>query len=165
MKALNKLLFALVACHIMCGCYGNSQDTPEDVVSTFAQCVASNDIEGALSCFEYGEELSSLIGDCSGNGFYLSDIQNVISAADKSQLLPDISYEIIDSDVHGDKGNVRVKFSYTFDDGENTYNNDEEIAIPVYFNDGQWWIGESYSKNQREMARRGLKFLEKLGSH
>jgi hypothetical protein len=95
----------------------------------------------------------------------LSDIQNVISAADESQLLPDISYEIIDSDVHGDKGNVRVKFSYTFDDGENTYNNDEEIAIPVYFNDGQWWIGESYSKNQREMARRGLKFLEKLGSH
>lgn len=163
-KAVRMNVSAILLSILLAGCYGNAQDTPESVVDTFAQSMASMDIESAVSCFEYGDEILSLMGGMSNTDFSISALQGYISAAKESELLPDITYEIIDSDIQEDKGSVRVKFTYRFDDGETVHENSNEEVFPVYLHEGQWWIGEGYSKSQREMARRGLKFLEKIGS-
>jgi len=163
-KAVRMNVSAILLSILLAGCYGSAQDTPESVVDTFAQSMASMDIESAVSCFEYGDEILSLMGGMSNTDFSISALQGYISAAKESELLPDITYEIIDSDIQEDKGSVRVKFTYRFDDGETVHENSNEEVFPVYLHEGQWWIGEGYSKSQREMARRGLKFLEKIGS-
>ncbi len=163
-KAVKTNVSAILLGTLLAGCYGNAQDTPESVVDTFAQSMASMDIESAVSCFEYGDEILSLMGGMSNTDFSVSALQGYISAAKESELLPDITYEIIDSDIQEDKGSVRVRFTYRFDDGETVHENSDEEVFPVYLHEGQWWIGEGYSKSQREMARRGLKFLEKIGS-
>ena len=163
-KAVRMNVSAILLSILLAGCYGNAQDTPESVVDTFAQSMASMDIESAVSCFEYGDEILSLMGGMSNTDFSVSALQGYISAAKESELLPDITYEIIDSDIQEDKGSVRVRFTYRFDDGETIHENSDEEVFPVYLHEGQWWIGEGYSKSQREMARRGLKFLEKIGS-
>ena len=157
-------VFAILTCVMLSGCHRNFQDTPEDVVDTFAQSIASMDLESAVSCFEYGDEILSLMGGMTDNDFSVSTLQGYISAAKESQLLPDITYEIVSSEIHDEKGTVRVKFTYSFDDGETLHESSDEEVFPVYFHDGQWWIGEGYSKSEREMARRGMKFLEKIGS-
>lgn len=162
MDSKNKLaswLFALLSGLLLIGCYGHSQDTPEAVVDTFAQSMTTMDVETAASCFEYGEEILSMIGVSD-----VSVMQDYITAAKESQLLPDITYEIVSSDIKEDKGYIRVKFTSRFDDGETVHESSTEEVFPVYFHEGQWWIGEGYSKSEREMARRGKIFLEKIGS-
>ena len=157
-------VLVILADILFAGCHRNFQDTPEDVVDTFAQSIASMDIESAVSCFEYGDEILSLMGGMTDNDFSVSSLQGYISAAKESQLLPDITYEIVSSEIHDEKGTVRVKFTYSFDDGETLHESSNEEVFPVYLHDGQWWIGEGFSKSEREMARRGMKFLEKIGS-
>lgn len=151
-------------CFLFAGCYGHYQDTPEAVVDTFAQSIASMDIESAASCFEYGDEILSFMSGMSDSDISVSTLQAYISAAKESELLPEITYEILNSDINEDKGTVRVKFTYSFDDGETVHESSNEEVFPVYLHEGQWWIGEGYSNSEREMARRGLKFLEKIGS-
>ena len=148
-------VLAILLSTSLAGCHRNVQDTPESVVDTFAQSMASMDIESAISCLEYSDEILSLMDGTSDSDF---------SAAKESELLPDISYEIIDSNIQEDKGRVRVKFTYRFDDGETVHEKSDEEIFPVYLHDGQWWIGEGYTKSQREMTRRGMKFLEKIAS-
>lgn len=153
------------ACFLFAGCNGHSQDTPEAVVNTFAQSMASMDVESAACCFEYGDEILSFMSGMSDTDMSVSTLQTYITAAKESELLPEITYEILNSDIHEDKGTVRVKFTYRFDDGETVHESSDEEDFPVYLHDGQWWIGEGYSKSEREMARRGLKFLEQISSH
>ena len=105
MDSKNKLaswLFALLSGLLLIGCYGHSQDTPEAVVDTFAQSMTAMDVETAASCFEYGEEILSMIGVS-----VVSVMQDYITAAKESQLLPDITYEIVSSDIQEDKGYIR----------------------------------------------------------
>ena len=154
----------LLICIIFSGCHRNLQDTPESVVETFAQSMASMDVESAMSCFEYGDEILSMMTGLSGSDFSASALQSYITAAKESELLPEITYEIVSSDINEDKGTIKVKFSFRFDDGETVHESTDEEVFPVYFHEGQWWIGEGYSKSQREMAKRGMKFLEKISS-
>lgn len=155
----------VLLCTILVGCYEHSQDTPEAVAETFAQSIATQDVESAVNCFEYGDEIMSFMGEMTGSDFSLSAMQRYISAAKESQLLPEITYEIKNSEVHEDKGVICVKFTYRFDDGETLHETSDEEDIPVYLHNGQWWIGEGFTNSQREMARRGMKFLEKIGSY
>ena len=157
-------VLAILLSTSLAGCHRNVQDTPESVVDTFAQSMASMDIESAISCFEYSDEILSLKDGTSDSDFSAAALQEYFSAAKESELLPDISYEIIDSNIQEDKGRVRVKFTYRFDDGETVHEKSDEEIFPVYLHDGQWWIGEGYTKSQREMTRRGMKFLEKIDS-
>lgn len=153
-------LFSLLLGLLLTSCYGHSQSTPEAVVDTFARSMAAMDIETAASCFEYGEEMLSLMTGVSD----ISVMQDYITAAKESQLLPDITYEIVSTDIQEDRGSIRVIFTSRFNDGETVHESSTEEVFPVYFHEGQWWIGEGYSKSEREMARRGKKFLEKIGS-
>ena len=73
-------LFSLVLGLLLASCYGHSQDTPEAVVDTFAQSIATMDVETAVSCFEYGEEMMSLMTGVSG----VSMMQDYITAAKES---------------------------------------------------------------------------------
>ncbi len=154
--------FSLMIIVLLSSCYSNTQDTPEAVVDTFAQSVAAMDIESAAGCFENGNEILSLMMGMSGNDTSVSVIQDYIEAAKESDLLPEISYEILDTKMDEDKGVVRVKFNYRFDDGETVHESSDEHEIPVYLHDGMWYIGEGYSKSEREMAKRGARFLENL---
>ena len=61
-----------------------------------------------------------------------------------------------------DKGYIRVKFTSRFDDGETVHESSTEEVFPVYFHEGQWWIGEGYSKKEREIGRRVMNFLDKI---
>ena len=156
-----KMIFLIFVTNIMfSGC--NSQDTPESVVDAFASSISAMDIESALSCFEYGEEMAAFMYGISGGNHDMTVIQDILSAAKESELLPEISYEIIESNIGNDKGSVRVKFTYRFDDGENVYESREEQVIPVYLHEGQWWIGEGFSKSEHEMVKRSMKFIENL---
>lgn len=157
-------VFAILTCVMLSGCHRNFQDTPEDVVDTFAQSIASMDLESAVSCFEYGDEILSLMEEMSESDLSVYSLQGYMSAAKESQLLPDITYEIVSSDIQDEKGFVRVKFTYIFDDGETVHENSDEKVFPVYLHDGQWWIGEGYSNSEREMTRRVMNFFEKIGS-
>lgn len=141
-------------------CSVNTNDTPESVVETFAASISEMDLESVASCFEYGDEMLAFASGMSDGEYDLGEIQDVIAAAKESELLPEISYEILETDVDEEKGSVRVLFHYRFDDGETVHENKEEQVIPVYLHEGQWWIGEGYSKSEREMAKRGMKFIE-----
>lgn len=164
-KTAKQFFLASVISILFIGCYGNFHDTPESVVDTFASSISAMDMESASSCFEYGEEIVAFMSGISCEEYYMSTLQHIVSAAKESELLPKISYEIIESNVHEDKGSVRVKFNCRFDDGENVYENCVEHVIPVYLYEGQWWIGKGYSKSEREMTKRGMKFIENLRKH
>ena len=161
-KAVRMNVSAILLSILLTGCYGSTQDTPEAVVDTFASSISAMDIESALSCFEYGEEMAAFMSGVSGENLDIDALQDVMSAAKESELLPEISYEIIESDIGEEKGTFRVKFTSRFDDGENVHESSDEQVIPVYMHEGQWWIGEGYSKSEREMAKRGMKFIENL---
>lgn len=161
-KAVRMNVSAILLSILLAGCYGNAQDTPESVVDAFASSISAMDIESALSCFEYGEEMAAFMSGVSGENLDIDALQDVMSAAKESELLPEISYEIIESDIGEEKGTFRVKFTSRFDDGENVHESSDEQVIPVYMHEGQWWIGEGYSKSEREMAKRGMKFIENL---
>ncbi len=156
-----KLLWGLVlSCLSFVGCIVPSNDTPESVVDVFASSLSAMDIESAASCFEYGEEMLAIMPSISDEAYDLEELQDVLSAAKESELLPEVTYEILESNVVEDKGTVRVKFNFRYDDGENVHEKNEEEVIPVYQHEGQWWIGEGYSKRDREMFRRGRNFIE-----
>ena len=161
-KNIRNYFLVIVIGILFIGCYGNTQDTPESVIDTSASSISAMDIESALSCFEYGEEMAAFMSEFSSEDFDIATIQDYAIAAKESELLPEISYEIIESNVGEDKGSVRVRFSYLFDDGEKVHESSEEQVIPVYLHEGQWWIGEGYSKSEREMVNRGMRFIENL---
>ena len=123
------------------------------------------DLEGMMSCFEYGEEALSLFhgyADDEESSYSSGDLQRFVNAAKESQLLPEFSYEIVEEDIKEDKGIIRIRFDVTFDDGEDIRKETHFETISVYCHEGQWWIGEGYSKKEREMGRRVMNFLEKL---
>lgn len=120
------------------------------------------DIEGLVSCFEYGEEALGLMQGLEDEDINLGELQGFVSAAQESELLPEISYEIIEEKINGDKGTVRIRFDLEFDDGEEVHKDTKYEEISVYCHEGQWWVGEGYSKKEREMGRRVMNFLEKL---
>lgn len=146
-------------------CVGNPQDSPQSIADTYAQSLCDKDIEGLVSCFEYGEEALSLLEgylDEENTDYAVGDLQRLVKAAQDSQLLPEISYEIVEEKINDNKGTIRIRFDMEFDDGEEVHKNTHYENISVYCHEGQWWIGEGYSKSEREMAKRGMKFIENL---
>lgn len=122
------------------------------------------DIEGVASCFEYGEEAFSLFQGFAEeeSNYSFEDLQRFVDAAKGSQLLPEISYEIVEEDIKEDKGTVRIRFDISFDDGEDIRKETRYETVSVYCHEGQWWIGEGFSKKGREIGRRVMNFFEKL---
>ena len=144
-------------------CIGSPQESPQSIADTYAQSMCDLDLEGMLSCFEYGEEAMGLMqGFLDNDDVNLGDIQRIVSAAKESELVPDISYEIIEEKIEGDKGTVRIRFDFVFDDGEEVHKESNYETISVYCHEGQWWVGEGYSKKEREMGRRMINFINKL---
>ena len=146
-------------------CIGSPQDSPQNIAETFAQSICDMDIEGIASCFEYGEEALSLFEgylDGESPDYTPGDIQRIVTAAQESQLLPEISYEIVEERISDDKGTIRIRFDMEFDDGENTHKETHYENISVYCHEGEWWIGDGYSKKEREMGRRLMNFFDKL---
>ena len=146
-------------------CAGNPQDSPQSIAETYAQCLCEMDIEGIASCFEYGEEALSLFEgymDEEIQEYSSGDFQKIVSAAKESELLPEISYEIVEEKINDDKGTIKIKFDVMFDDGEEVHKSTHYENVSVYCHEGQWWIGNGYSKKEREMGRRVMNFLDKL---
>lgn len=143
-------------------CVGSPQDSPQSIADTYAQSLCDMDIEGLISCFEYGEEALGLMQDLEDEDVDLGELQRIVSAAQESELLPEISYEIIEENIDGDKGSIRIRFDFEFDDGEEVHKKTEYEDVSVYCHEGQWWIGEGYSKKDREMGRRFKKFMNKI---
>ena len=144
-------------------CVGSPQDSPQSIADTYAQSMCDLDIEGMMSCFEYGEEAMGFM-----EGYYeesdvnLNNIQKVISAAKESELIPEMSYEIVEEKIEGDKGIIRIKFDFEFYDGEEFHKESKYETIPIYCHEGRWWVGEGYSKKERVIERRFMNFLDKL---
>ena len=143
-------------------CIGSPQDSPRSLADTYAQCLCEMDIEGVASCFEYGEEALSFVEGYMDDTYSSADLQRIMTAAKESQLIPVISYEIIEEDINGDRGTIRIRFDMEFDDGEEVHKDTYFDDISVYCHEGQWWIGEGYSKKEREMGRRVMNFFDKL---
>ena len=103
----------------------------------------------------------------SGNFASDSKMKPMIIIESKKKTLESLKAQYPDAmiiDVTSHAQDEFVKFTYSFDDGETLHESSNEEVFPVYLHDGQWWIGEGFSKSEREMARRGMKFLEKIGS-
>ena len=153
----------LLVVFLLISCIGSPHDSPQSIAETYAQSMCDMDIEGVLSCYEYAEETLSLmeeyLGDEAGE---LYGVQKIISAAQESELLPEISYEIVEEKIDGDKGTIRIRFDIVFDDGEEVHKETKYEEISVYCHEGQWWVGNGYSKKDREMGRRIMNFFNKL---
>ena len=156
----NKIISLFIAITLL-SCVGNPQDSPQSIADTYAQCLCDMDIEGLVSCYEYGEEALSFIEGYKDD-FSSGNLQRVIDAAKESQLMPEITYEIVEENIKDDKGTIRIRFDMEFDDGEEVHKKSEFETISVYCHEGQWWIGEGYSKKDREMGRRMMNFFNKL---
>lgn len=156
----NKIISLFIAISLL-SCVGNPQDSPQSIADTYAQCLCDMDIEGIVSCFEYGEEALSFIEGYEDD-FSSGNLQRVIDAAKESQLMPEITYEIVEENIKDDKGTIRIRFDMEFDDGEEVHKSSDFETISVYCHEGQWWIGEGYSKKDREMGRRMMNFFNKL---
>lgn len=157
--------FSFIVAISLASCMGNPQDSPQSIADTYAQSMCEMDIEGIASCFEYGEEALSFMEGYMDEEMYdysSGDLQKVIDAAKESQLLPEISYEIVEESIDDDKGRIKIRFDIEFDDGEEVHKKSEFETISVYCHEGQWWIGEGYSKKDREMGRRMMNFFNKL---
>ena len=150
------ITFLVVSCK---GC--SPQDSPQSIAETYAQSLCDMDIEGLASCYEYGEEMLSFV-DEEISDFSFGDIQRYVGAAKESQLLPDITYEIVEEKIDGDKGVIRIRFDSEFDDGEEVHKESNYETISVYCHEGQWWVGDGYSKKDREMGRRFMNFIDKV---
>lgn len=163
MKISHNFFFVICVTSLLGSCIGSSpQDSPQSVAETYAQSLCDMDFEGIASCCEYGEEMLSFMEEEEISDFSFGDIQRYVTAAKESQLLPDITYEIIEEKIDGDKGVIRIRFDSEFDDGEEVHKDTRYENISVYCHDGQWWIGEGYSKKDREMGRRVMNFFNKL---
>lgn len=144
-------------------CVESPQDSPQSIADTYAQSLCDMDFEGVMSCFEYGDETMGFMqGYFDDEDFDLAYLQKVVSAAKESELIPEISYEIVEEKINGDKGTVRIRFDFEFDDGEEVHKESNYETISVYCHEGQWWIGEGYSKKERERGRRFVNFINKL---
>ena len=123
MRKLHYFFFVIYIAFIVGSCIGSSpQDSPQSVAETYAQSLCDMDFEGVASCFEYGEEMLSLLDqEVEFSDFSIGDIQRFVSAAKESQLLPDITYEIVEEKIDGDKGVIRIRFDSEFDDGEEVH--------------------------------------------
>lgn len=163
MKRIITTIRYLLIVLLFISCIGSPQDSPQSVAETYAQSLCDMDIEGMMSCIEYGEEAMGFMqGFIDSEDVDLGDIQRIISAAKESELIPDISYEIVEEKIEGDKGTVRIRFDFEFDDGEEVHKKTDYETISVYCHEGQWWIGEGYSKKEREIGRRVMNFLDKI---
>ena len=165
MEKISKIYIIIIAAVSLASCIGNPQDSPQSIVDTYAQSMCEMDIKGIASCFEYGEEALSFMDGYLDNKIYdysSVDIQKIVDAAKESQLLPEISYEIVEEDIKEDKGTIRIRFDVEFDDGEEVHKDTHYENISVYCHDGQWWIGKGYSKKDIEMGRRVMNFINKL---
>lgn len=149
----------------LASCMGNPQDSPQSIVEAYAQSRCEMDFESMASCFEYSEETMSMMQDYLGEDMYdysSGVLQKFVNAAKESQLLPEMSYEIVEENIKDDKGTIRIRFDMEFDDGEEVHKDTKYETIPVYCHDGQWWIGNGYSKKEREMNRRIMNFMNKM---
>lgn len=161
-RILNIIKGSLIAL-LLTSCIGSPQDSPQNIADTYAQSLCDMDIEGMVSCFEGGEETLGLMQDYFGDEVdNLYDIQKIVSAAQESELIPEISYEIVEEKIDGDKGTVRIRFDFVFDDGEEVHKKTDYEEISVYCHEGQWWVGEGYSKKDRELGRRFMNFMNKI---
>jgi hypothetical protein len=143
-------------------CIGSPHDSPQSIVDTYAQSLCDMDYEGMMSCFEFGDETIELMQGLNDENVTLDDLQTLVSAAKESELIPEISYEIIEERIDGEKGTFRIRFDYEFDDGEEVHKGSNYENIPVYYHDGQWWIGGDYTNKEREFERRMENFFNKL---
>ena len=141
---------------------GSPQDSPQSIADTYAQSLCDMDVEGMMSCFEYGDEMMELMQGGYDENASFEDLQTIISAAKESELIPEITYEIIEEKIDGDKGTVRIRFDYEFDDGEEVHKKSNYETISVYCHDGQWWVGDGYTKKEREFVRRLDNFFTRL---
>lgn len=166
MKKFCSIVIILYVVISLGSCVRHRQNnSPKRIVNTYARSLCNMDIKGVASCFEYGKEAMSLFEgyiDEEVSGYESGDLQRFISAARESQLLPEISYEIVEEDIKGDKGTYRIRFDMEFDDGEEIHKDTRYETIYVYCHKGKWWIGEGLSKKEREMARRVMNFFNKL---
>jgi hypothetical protein len=165
MKIFSKITLLIAVAISLASCMGSPQDSPQNIANVYAQSLCDMDIEGMASCFEGGEEALSLMEDYMDEEMYnysSGDLQKIVDAAKESQLLPEISYEIVEENIKEDKGTIRIRFDMEFDDGEEVRKDTRYETISVYCHDGQWWIGEGYSKKDREMGRRFMNFINKL---
>ena len=105
-KNIKQFLYIYVINILFIGCYSNSQDTPESMINTYASSISAMDIESAVSCFEYGEEMSAFMSGISVKNYNIAALQDVVYAAKGSELLPEISYEIMESNINDEKGNA-----------------------------------------------------------
>ena len=163
-KICNKIASFLIVISLV-SCIGNPQDSPQSIADTYAQCMCEMDIEGLVSCFEYGEEAMGFLEDYldyEDVDLNLNDLQRVVSAAKDSELVPVITYEIVEEKIEGDKGKVRIRFDFEYDDGEEVHTKTDYEEISVYCHEGLWWIGEGYSKKERELGRRIMNFFDKM---
>lgn len=161
MKLITTIKYSIIVL-LFVSCIGSPQDSPQSLAETYAQSFCDMDIEGMMSCFEHGDETMDLMQGLYDEDATFDDLQSVLSAAKESELLPEISYEIVEEKIEGDKGTIRIRFDYEFDDGEKVHKDSNYENIPVYCHDGQWWIGEGYSKRNRELERRFGNFLNRL---
>jgi len=161
MKNICKKIVIFIIAISFVSCVGNPQDSPQSIADTYAQCMCDMDIEGIVSCFEYGEEALSFIEGYEDD-FSSGNLQRVIDAARESQLMPEITYEIVEENIKDDKGTIRIRFDMEFDDGEEVHKSSDFETVSVYCHEGQWWVGKGYSKKDREMGRRMMNFFNKL---
>ena len=162
MKRIITTLKYIITVLAFASCIGSPHDSPQSIVDTYAQSLCDMDYEGMMSCFEFGDETIELMQGLNDENVTLDDLQTLVSAAKESELIPEISYEIVEEKIEGDKGTIRIRFDYEFDDGEKVQKKSNYETIPVYCHDGQWWIGEGYSKRDRELKRRFGNFLNRL---
>ena len=154
-------LFVLSSIELI-SCLGSPQESPQSIVETYAQCICDFDIDGAAACFEYGEETLGFVQGIVGDEADFGEFEYFANTARESKLTPEMSYEIIDEKIDGDKGVFRVRFYSEFDDGEEVHIETDDQDVPVYCHDGLWWIGEGLSNKDREMTRRMMDFFEKV---
>lgn len=147
---------------LLVSCIGSPQDSPQSLADTYAQSLCDMDLEGLMSCVEYGDETMDLVQGLYDEDGTFDDLQSVLFAAKESELIPDITYEIVEERIDGDKGTIRIRFDFEFDDGEEVHKKSSYETISVYCHDGQWWIGDGYSKREREMGRRFMNFYNKI---
>lgn len=162
MKRIKTTIYYIVTVLLFASCVGSPQDSPQSIADTYAQSLCDMDFEGMLSCFEYGDETMELMQGLYDENASFDDIQTIISAAKESELIPEISYEIVEEKIEGDKGTIRIRFDYEFDDGEKIHKETNYETISIYCHEGQWWVGEDYSKRDREMGRRFMNFINKI---
>ena len=91
----------------------------------------------------------------------LRDLSHVLNMVKRHYLLWKV-IRMIFHQVKDDKGTIRIRFDMEFDDGEEVHKSSKFETISVYCHEGQWWIGEGYSKKDREMGRRIMNFFNKL---